>query len=165
MRNLLCSCLALVACGPPRQPAIEPAPAEAAPASDPRAIPRWVVSQLIAAGYRCNEDTPTQCMTDADAWQVTVTTRVEPAQAIVMFDSFATRVADQPCHQFKPQIDSLASRETLFGVACNDSSARFRMTTALVYGPALDVPAWMEQHRRSRFAAWTQLENAHAVQR
>jgi hypothetical protein len=104
-------------------------------------------------------------MTASDAWQVSIATRVEASQALVMFDSYLTRAAGTACHALEAQMASLRSAETRFDVSCNDSSSRFRLNTTLVYSEQLDVVAWLQQHRTSRLQAWTLLESAHAVQR
>jgi hypothetical protein len=168
---VLVSCLG--GCRPPSQPqgeamgyASEPAGAQAAAAapSDERALHRYVITSLMNAGYRCNEDTPTQCMTDADAWQVTVSTRVEPGQWLVMFDSFVNRTVSTPCHTWKSQLAAATSREAWFTADCNDTNAQFRLNTTLIYSEQLDVSAWMQQHRESRYSAYTQLDSAGAIQ-
>jgi hypothetical protein len=156
------SCLLLLACGPAQRPAAVQAGAEvpaagAQPGSD-EDIPRWVLRTLIGAGYQCNEDSPTQmCMTQDDRWIVNVTTRVEADRAIILFDSFVPRTAHAACHTFRDQMAALRSDPSLFSVSCTDSAQQFRMNTALQYHQDLDVSAWIEEHRRSRYRAWQEL--------
>lgn len=167
----------LVACGPAAipssansQPSSQQAADEQASSSDTNgtagsddSIPRWVMTSIVNAGYRCNEDSPTLCMTEDDDWVVSVATRVESNQALIMLDSFAARTPQSACHAFKVEMQSLRSEPHLFSVSCNDSSAQFRMNTTLVYSQELDVTAWMEQHRKSRYDAWQKLSSASAL--
>lgn len=134
-------------------------------ATDGREVHRWVVTTLMNAGYRCNEDTPTHCMTADDQWIVEVATRVEPDRTLIMLDSMWPRAADKQCAQYNGQMTALTSQPDWFNVSCNDSSARFRMNTTLIYNTQLDMPAWMEQHRKSRYAAYTQLAASGGLQR
>lgn len=81
-----------------------------------------------------------------------------------MFDSYLNRSANTPCHTFKSQLAAAASRDTWFTVDCNDTNRQFRLNTTLIYNEQLDVPAWMQQHRTSRYSASTQLQSAGAFQ-
>ena len=172
--SLLAAVSSFLACGPAQRPAAIQAGGEIPAEGDPAAvqpgssddIPRWVLSTLIAAGYRCNEDSPTQmCMTQDDSWVVNVTTRVEADRAIILFDSFLPRTANAACHTFRDQMAALRSDPSLFSVSCTDSAQQFRMNTALHYRQDLDLSAWIEEHRRSRYNAWQQLTAVSAVQR
>jgi len=130
-----------------------------------RDVQRYLVTTLMEAGYRCNEDSPTQCMTADDPWQVTVSTRVDPDATWVGFDSYSTRAAGRTCGELRQMIDGLASKTEWFTVSCSDSQPVIRMSTWVTYGVELDVPAWMQQHRTSRFLAYQRLEATGAVTR
>lgn len=171
MRTLVLATACLLACGPATQPqspgtaAQEPGvePQAADPASD-KDMAGWVLRTLISGGYRCNEDFPTQtCMTEDDSWVVNVTTRGEGDRWLIMFDSYLPRTTQAQCHMFNNQMAALHSDSNLFSVGCSDSSGQFRMNTTLEVVQDLDLLAWMEEHRRSRYGAQRELASASAL--
>lgn len=99
-------------------------------------------------------------MTADDTWVVSVTIRMEPNRAVIMFDSHVPRAAQLPCSSYLNQMRGLRSDPDQFMVDCNDSRQEFRMNTTLIYNQELDVPAWFEGHRRSRAAAWHRLNGS-----
>jgi hypothetical protein len=168
---LLTCAVLMLACGP-RARGSEPLPAgepveqaaaqpAAAPMSDRKAFGTWAITSLRDAGYKCSEDSPTfQCMAADDTWVIDVTLRMETDVWYVMFDSYVPRAAESQCALYRPKMQALRSDPNFFTVDCNDSSQRFRMSTALKYHTELQLPAWLEGHRRSRFDAWNALNGS-----
>jgi hypothetical protein len=145
-----------------------PAPVDqsaAAPAeSTQRDVHRYVITTLMQAGYRCNEDDPTQCMAE-DGWQTTVSTRIDANATWIGFDSTSQRAAGRTCGELRQLVDGMASTADWFTVSCNDTRQELRMSTWVTYSQELDVAAWMQAHRQSRFNAYRQLEAAGATAR
>jgi hypothetical protein len=159
----------LAACAPgavsfaPQTVATEPAPQE--PAADTRNAGQVIADILVSQGYTCNvQDTAWECMSAGSQWPVYVSyVPQEDGSTTIWFDSYLERAFAKPCDGFANAITDLAAPTASFTASCDDTSKKFRMNTAVVYGGDLDVMAWVHDHESRRASGAQNLRGIHAL--
>jgi hypothetical protein len=160
------------------RPAREAAEAEAAaaasqhqaqsePAVDTRNEGQVIVDILGSMGYACTaEEALWTCTPPSATWWLTVSyVREEHGGTTIWFDSYATRAFAKPCSRFTAAMNDLASTTHAFSTTCDDGTQMFRYHTAVVYGPELDVGAWVASHLEQRLRAHNLLKSIGAIRK
>jgi hypothetical protein len=153
----------------PQQPATGQQPATEQPAQDTRNAGQVIVDILVSQGRTCEVDDANArwvCTVPGSTWPETVQyVPKDDGQVTIWFDSFLDRAFARPCAKFVDAINDLNDPASSFTASCDDTAKNFRLNTAVVYGPELDVMAWVQNHEAKRADARNKLNSIHAIAR